>query len=64
MQHQWAALSGLTQNFQEVLGFVKFSVGVFAPGDVQVKIFSPDYSSLIFHNLMNCDANYFQGSFE
>jgi Ca2+-dependent lipid-binding protein len=38
MQHQWAALSGLTQNFQEVLGFIKFSVGVFAPGDVQAPL--------------------------
>jgi len=37
MQHQWAALSGLSQNFQEVLGFIKFSIGVFATGDNQVK---------------------------
>ena len=40
MEYQWAALSGLTKNFQEVLGFVKFSVGVFAAGDPQVTRFS------------------------
>jgi len=33
MLHNWSALSGLTKNFQDVLGYLKFSVGVFATGD-------------------------------
>jgi len=37
IEHQWAALAGLTKNFQDILGYVKFSVGVFAAGDAQVK---------------------------
>jgi len=36
LQHQWAALSGLTKKFQEVLGFIKFSIGVFQSDDKQV----------------------------
>ena len=36
MEYQWAALCGIAKDFQDVLGFVKFSVGVFAPGDTQV----------------------------
>lgn len=38
LQYQWAALSGLTKSFHDVLGFVKFSVGVFAPDDEQVPL--------------------------
>lgn len=38
VQYQWAALSGLTNKFQEVLGFLKFSVGVFAADDIQAPL--------------------------
>jgi len=38
MFYQWAALAGLTKEFQSILGFMKFSIGVFAVDDPQIPL--------------------------